>query len=173
MEERIKGELTRHVASLRRYAHALTGNAQEADDLVHDCLARALTKISLLGNVKNLRAYLFRMQHNVYMDKLRAAPKANMVEISVVEHLLITQPNQEKREELRDLETAVAALPLEQREVLLMVGLEGLSYNETAEALTIPVGTVMSRLSRARETLRRNLSEEKVLEEPVKLRVVK
>lgn len=173
MEDRIKGELTRHVASLRRYAHALTGSAQDADDLVQDCLTRALTKISLLGNVKNLRAYLFRMQHNVYMDKLRAAPKANIVEIGVVEHLLSSQPSQDKREELRDLETAVARLPRDQREVLLMVGLEGLSYNETAEALTIPVGTVMSRLSRARETLRRCLTDEKVSTEPVKLRVVK
>jgi len=173
MEDRIKGELTRHVASLRRYARALTGNPDEADDLVHDCLARALTKISLLGDVKNLRAYLFRMQHNVFMDRLRAAPKGVMVDIGVVEHLLVTQPSQDNREDLRDLQTAVAGLPLEQREVLLMVGLEGLSYTETAEALTIPIGTVMSRLSRARATLRNHLAHNRAPARTVKLRIVK
>ena len=148
---RIEAEIPR----LRRYARALTRDISAADDLVQDCLTRALSKVHLWQAGTDLRAWLFTILHNQYVNHVRRAVREGAaVALSETEPLLTSQPNQSKRLELRDLERAIAKLPEEQRQVILLVGLEGMGYEEAAKILGIPVGTVRSRLSRGRDMLR-------------------
>jgi RNA polymerase sigma-70 factor, ECF subfamily len=148
----IEGEIAR----LRRYARALTRDVVAADDLVQDCLTRALDKLHLWQEGTDLRAWLFTILHNQYVNHVRRAVREGaVVGLSETEPLLTRAPHQGKRLELRDLERAIAKLPEEQRAVILLVGLEGMRYEEVAEVLDVPVGTVRSRLSRGREALRR------------------
>jgi RNA polymerase sigma-70 factor, ECF subfamily len=148
---RIEEEIPR----LRRYARALTRDVTAADDLVQDCLARALSKVHLWQEGTDLRAWLFTILHNQYVNHVRRAVReGTAVGLSETEPMLTSQPNQTKRLELRDLERAIAKLPEEQRAVLLLVGLEGMRYEEVAVVLDVPVGTIRSRLSRGREMLR-------------------
>jgi RNA polymerase sigma-70 factor (ECF subfamily) len=158
---RIEAEIPR----LRRYARALTRDVSAADDLVQDCLARALSKVHLWQAGTDLRAWLFTILHNQYVNHVRRAVREGAaVGLSETEPLLTSQPNQNKRLELRDLERAIAKLPEEQRAVLLLVGLEGMRYEEVATVLDVPVGTIRSRLSRGREMLRQlmGISEDAV-----------
>src|SRR5579885_2182791 len=149
--KRIEEEIPR----LRRYARALTRDVNAADDLVQDCLARALSKVHLWQRGTDLRAWLFTILHNQYVNHVRRAVReGSAVGLSDSEPTLTSAPNQGKRLELRDLERAIAKLPEEQRSVLLLVGLEGMRYEEVAAVLNVPVGTIRSRLSRGREMLR-------------------
>jgi RNA polymerase sigma-70 factor (ECF subfamily) len=144
------------IPRLRRYARALTRDVTAADDLVQDCLARALGKLHLWQAGTDLRAWLFTILHNQYVNQVRRSVREGAaVGLSETEPLLTRAPHQGKRLELRDLERAIAKLPEEQRTVILLVGLEGMRYEEVAEVLDVPVGTVRSRLSRGREALRR------------------
>jgi RNA polymerase sigma-70 factor, ECF subfamily len=166
----IAEDLVRHVASLRRYAMLLVGNATDADDAVQETLTRVLARSRTWNAIEDLRAYLFSTLHNVFIDSTRREKR--MPSDFLSEELLdslISPANQQKRLELRDTIIALAKLPVEQREVVLLVGLEGLSYLEAAKALDIPLGTVMSRLSRGREALRAMTNRD----ESRKLRVVK
>jgi RNA polymerase sigma-70 factor, ECF subfamily len=166
----IAEELVGHVTSLRRYAMLLVGNPNDADDAVQEALARVLARSRTWHGIDDLRAYLFSTLHNVFVDSTRREKR--MPSDFLSEELLdslISPANQQKRLELRDTVIALAKLPVEQREVVLLVGLEGLSYLEAANALDIPVGTVMSRLSRGREALRAMTNRD----ESRKLRVVK
>lgn len=148
---RIEEEIPR----LRRYARALTRDINAADDLVQDCLTRALSKVHLWQRGTDLRAWLFTILHNQYVNHVRRAVReGSAVGLSDTEPMLTSAPNQGKRLELRDLERAIAKLPEEQRSVLLLVGLEGMRYEEVAVVLDVPVGTIRSRLSRGREMLR-------------------
>ena len=134
----------------------LTRDVTAADDLVQDCLTRALSKLHLWQEGTDLRAWLFTILHNQYVNQVRRAVREGAaVGLSETEPLLTRAPHQGKRLELRDLERAIAKLPEEQRSVILLVGLEGMRYEEVAEVLDVPVGTVRSRLSRGREALRR------------------
>jgi RNA polymerase sigma-70 factor (ECF subfamily) len=143
------------IPRLRRYARALTRDINAADDLVQDCLTRALSKVHLWQKGTDLRAWLFTILHNQYVNHVRRAVReGSAVGLSDSEPLLTSAPNQGKRLELRDLERAIAKLPEEQRSVLLLVGLEGMRYEEVASVLDVPVGTIRSRLSRGREMLR-------------------
>ncbi len=163
-------ELVSHVTSLRRYALLLVGNATDADDAVQETLTRVLARTRGLTAIDDLRAYMFATLHNVFIDTTRRDKR--MPSDFLSEELLaslISPANQHKRLELRDTILALARLPVEQREVVLLVGFEGLSYLEAAKALDIPVGTVMSRLSRGREALRAMTHRDS----PRKLRVVK
>ncbi len=153
--------LSLHVASLRRYAQALAGNREEADDLVQECLTRALARTKSWNEIRNTRAYLFTILHNVHVDRVvRNRRRGTVVPLDVVENKLSSQANQEDSLRIRDLERALRVLPEDYRQVVLLVGLEGMSYRETATTLGIPVGTVMSRLSRGRETLRQLMTNE-------------
>ncbi len=126
-----------------------------ADDLVQDCLTRALSKVHLWQKGTDLRAWLFTILHNQYVNNVRRAVReGSAVGLSDSEPSLTTLPNQAKRLELRDLQRAIAKLPEEQRAVILLVGLEGMRYEEVARVLDVPVGTIRSRLSRGREMLR-------------------
>ena len=143
-----------HIPQLRRYARALTGDYTAAEDLVQDTLERAWKRIGLWRLGSDLRAWLFTIMHNLYVNQLKAnsrklgqPPEQATLDLSV-------RPTQEDRLELRDLNKALRRLSNEQREVLLLVGLEQMSYEEVAKVLGIPIGTVMSRLSRGRDQLR-------------------
>jgi RNA polymerase sigma-70 factor (ECF subfamily) len=144
------------IPRLRRYARALAGDRVAADDLVQDTLERAWSKFHLYRRGTDLRAWLFTVMHNVYVNQLRATRPAAPLDDEMPE---LAQPARETDTlVLRDLDAAIRRLPPDQREVLLLVALEEMSYDEAAGALGIPIGTVMSRLARAREKLRTMLS---------------
>ena len=140
------------IPRLRRYARALVGDRATADDLVQDTLERAWAKLHLYRRGTDLRAWLFTVMHNVHVNRLRAARATDPLEDEMPE--LAQRAPQGDALLVRDLERAIALLPGEQRAVLLLVALEEMSYDEVARTLGIPIGTVMSRLSRAREKLR-------------------
>lgn len=149
-------DIEAEIPRLRRYARALTRDVITADDLVQDCLTRALGKLHLWQQGSDLRAWLFTILHNQYVNYIRRAVREGAaVGLNENEPLLRRAPQQGKRLELRDLERAIAKLPEEQRAVILLVGLEGMRYEEVAAVLDVPVGTIRSRLSRGREALRR------------------
>ena len=142
--------------ALRRYATALLRDSSAADDLVQDCLVRALSKQHLWFGGTDLRAWLFTILHNQYVNTVRRSVRqGSQVEVSDTEPSLTRAATQDRRLELRDLHCALALLPEEQRTVILLVGLEGMSYETAATVLSVPVGTVRSRLSRGRDALRR------------------
>jgi RNA polymerase sigma-70 factor (ECF subfamily) len=154
-----EAEVISWLPQLRRYARALTGDSAWADDLVQDTAERALARWAAFRPNSNLRAWLLTILRHLYIDQLRArreipvddesAPWRNLeAPTGVVDGLV-----------LRDLQRALYCLPLEQREVLLLVCVEELTYQEASVALSVPVGTVMSRLSRAREHMRALLTE--------------
>ena len=159
-----------HIPRLRRYARALTGERARADDLVQDTLERALIKLHLWQPGSDMRAWLFTLMHNVFINQLRAQSARSTVELDDEAAQVAVRPTQTDGLEVRDLQAALLRLPEEQREVLLLVGLEQMTYEATAGALGIPVGTVMSRLSRARERLRGLLAGSVM---PAALKVVK
>jgi RNA polymerase sigma-70 factor (ECF subfamily) len=148
------------IPRLRRYARALTRDVSRADDLVQSCLTRAVAKQHLWQPGTDLRAWLFTILHNQHVnDVRRSVREASSIELSEAPQLTV-QSNAMASLELRDLETALGKLQPEQREVILLVGLEGMSYEEVAAVLEIPVGTVRSRLSRGRDQLRQLMGME-------------
>jgi RNA polymerase sigma-70 factor (ECF subfamily) len=150
-------QIETHIPRLRRYARALTGDGVRADDLVQDTLERAWSKFALWRRGSDLRAWLFSIMHNVFVNQLDA--RARRLEEALPEAFDIpVAPAQERALEIRDLCAALAQLSPEYREVLLLVGLEELQYEEVAKVLGVPLGTVMSRLSRGRERLRNIMS---------------
>jgi RNA polymerase sigma-70 factor, ECF subfamily len=146
-----RAEIAAHIPRLRRYARALAGDSHRADDLVQDTLERALSKFHLWRHGSDLRAWMFAIMHNVFINQLKARRELALDEAT---EAALESAAQSDSLELRDLDAALRRLPVEQREVLLLVGLEQLSYAEASQALDVPVGTVMSRLSRGRERLR-------------------
>lgn len=140
------------IPRLRRYARALVGDRATADDLVQDTLERAWAKLHLYRRGTDLRAWLFTVMHNVHVNRVRAARITDPLEDEMPE--LAQRAPQGDALLVRDLDRAITRLPAEQRAVLLLVTLEEMSYEQVAGALGIPIGTVMSRLSRARDKLR-------------------
>jgi RNA polymerase sigma factor (sigma-70 family) len=140
------------IPRLRRYARALVGDRATADDLVQDTLERAWAKLHLYRRGTDLRAWLFTVMHNVHVNRVRAMRPTDLLEDDMPE--LAQRASQGDALLVRDLDRAIARLPTEQRSVLLLVTLEEMSYEEVARSLGVPIGTVMSRLSRAREKLR-------------------
>src|SRR5258707_184704 len=134
------------IPNLRRYARALVGDRDGADDLVQDTLERAVRKFHL-WRPGDLRAWLFSIMHNVFVNQLKARRIAYEVEIDDSYAAPIPTAT---NADLMDLDRALVALSPEQREVLLLVALEDMTYADVSRALGIPMGTVMSRLSRGR-----------------------
>jgi RNA polymerase sigma-70 factor (ECF subfamily) len=148
--------LEKEIPRLRRYARALTRDATRADDLVQSCLVRAIAKSHLWQPGTDLRAWLFTILHNQHVNDVRRSVREGVsVPVEDVAPMLTVHSTQGASLQLRDLDRALARLPEEQRQVLLLVGLEGMRYEEVAAVLEVPVGTVRSRLSRGRDTLRR------------------
>ena len=142
-----------HVPALRRYARVLTGDAWAADDLVQDTLERACDKWSLWRPGTDLRAWLFTLMHNLYLNQRRgAAARAVLVPIDELQADLAAPAAE--RDAAIDLQRCLQQLPDDQRAALLLVALEDLPYADAARVLGVPPGTLMSRLSRARARLR-------------------
>jgi RNA polymerase sigma-70 factor (ECF subfamily) len=163
--------LTAQLPALRRYATALMGNATAADDLVQDCIERALRQENSLQDPARIGGWLRSILHNLHVDALRRQRRQGMrVDLTDVDNsLAVTAPARDHAAVL-DFDRAMQTLSVEHRQILLLVGLEGLNYREAAAELEIPIGTVMSRLARARERLRQALSGHAVAdpdEEPV------
>jgi len=155
--------LTAQLAGLRRYATALSGNATEADDLVQSCIERALLQAEQLQEMNRFGGWLRSILHNLFIDEMRRRQRQGVsVDLADVEnHVAVISPAHDHAAEI-DLERAMTSLSFEHRQILLLVGLEGLNYREVADELSVPMGTVMSRLARARERLRAAMGREDV-----------
>jgi RNA polymerase sigma-70 factor (ECF subfamily) len=153
-----------HVPALMRYAMALAHNPTAAQDLVQECVVRALTKAHLFKGGTNLRAWLFTILHNLYVSEIRrnkkwkeaANPEAAINSLSV-------PPSQIHSVMLRAVREAMRRLPSQQKLILYLIGVEGRSYKEVSRELGIPIGTVKSRCSRARDTLQQELDSRTAL----------
>ena len=161
-------ELIQHIPRLRRYARALARDTARADDLVQDTLERALAKLDLWHPGSDLRAWLFTVMHNLFVNQLRAPGSQTLCELDEASDIPVSG-GQTEALAVRDIHAALAKLPAEQREVMLLIGLEQFAYADAARIIGVPLGTVMSRLSRARERMRQLLEGQQA----TKLQVVK
>ncbi|MFV8833535.1 sigma-70 family RNA polymerase sigma factor [Aquisalimonas sp.] len=149
----LRTRITAEIPHLRRYARALAGCPEEADDLVQGCLERALKNARKWDPDKGLRSWLFRILHNNHVSRRRSVDR----ELHFRRHFRepdAVAAGQEVSTELDGVRAAMAELPEEHRNALLLVAVEGFTYEEASEVLSVPVGTLRSRLSRAREALR-------------------
>ncbi|MFA5963241.1 MAG: sigma-70 family RNA polymerase sigma factor [Sphingomonas sp.] len=155
--EEMIGQIQPLIPALRRYARAMLRDRDDADDLVQDVLERAISRWHGRRQMESLRSWLFAILHNLALDRLRRRARQGTTEPldAAPEDRLGRPATQEMAVEREDVLALVATLPEEQRSVLLLIGVEQLSYAEAAAVLDVPQGTVMSRLSRARERLRR------------------
>ena len=152
-------ELEQCIPALRRYAFTLFHKQDEADDLVQDCLERALKKQHLWKKDSSLRAWLFTMQHNLFINKLKSISRKPEL-VSDIDDLSHKMEPHQTEVLMRDIHYCIQQLAEDQREVLLLVTVEGFSYKEVGKIMDIPLGTVMSRLSRARHTLQKLMNGE-------------
>jgi RNA polymerase sigma-70 factor, ECF subfamily len=157
MDDR-KRLIANEAPALRRYARVLVKDPDRADDLAQDCLERALRKRHLWHRTGSLRAWLFSMLHNLHINV--GITRARRPKTVPIDDMILAQPPQQiPLVELREVARALDALPAAQREVLLLVAVYGVSYEEAAATLGVPVGTVRSRLSRARVGLQAPASD--------------
>jgi RNA polymerase sigma-70 factor, ECF subfamily len=145
------------IPRLRRYARALTHDLERAEDLVQHCLMHALAKQHLWAPGTDLRAWLFTIMHNSRVNDVRRSMREEARSPIAMIFMTAAPRHPDARLELRDLDRAISELPEAQRVVVLLVGLEEMSYEQTAEVLGVPLGTVRSRLARARAELRERL----------------
>ncbi|PIL37930.1 RNA polymerase sigma factor [Massilia psychrophila] len=144
------------IPRLRRYARALVGDRAGADDLVQDTIERGWSRLAGWRRGSDMRAWLFCIMHNLRIDQVRR-PSPPTESLNQETSMAEAHGSLSSALELRDMDTCLRQLSDEQRKILLLVALEEMSYDEIAQVLKIPVGTVMSRLSRAREKLRANM----------------
>jgi RNA polymerase sigma-70 factor, ECF subfamily len=154
-----ESEVIAWLPQLRRYARALTGDPAWADDLVQDTAERALARWSAFRPQTNLRAWLLTILRHIHIDQLRARREIAVDDETAPWRTLEAPRGEVDGLVLRDVQRALYCLPVEQREVMLLVGVEELTYQEASGVLGVPIGTVMSRLSRAREHMRILLTE--------------
>jgi len=148
-------QLIAHLPALRRYAMALCGNSSLADDLVQDGIERALIRAPSLRELDRLGPWLRSIVHNLFVDEVRRQRTRGVaVDVAAVENDLAVSTAPADRSATSDVARAMASLSIEQRQILVLAGVEQLSYREIADELAIPLGTVMSRLARARASLR-------------------
>jgi RNA polymerase sigma-70 factor, ECF subfamily len=151
----LMGEIEASIPALRRYAWSLLRDTDDADDLVQDCLVRALDRVAADPVIVSVRPWLFTIMHNLFVNRWRTTHRrrATMPGEAVKNVEIPVAPEQDDALFRRDLLAGLDRLTEDQRQVLLLVSVEGLEYREVASILGIPVGTVMSRLSRARDNL--------------------
>ncbi|MDZ5698114.1 RNA polymerase sigma factor [Chelativorans sp. M5D2P16] len=155
MSDELKWMIERQIPHLRRYAFALTRDRETADEIVQDSLERALRKRHLWSRRGSIRSWLFRILYRQSIEHYRRSHLDTIpAEAGVIDNAVAHPANQEMRVDCLRIAEALEQLPAEQRAVVLLAALEGLPYDEIAEITGVPVGTVRSRLSRARETLR-------------------
>ncbi len=156
-----RSQLAAELPHLRRFSRALVGDAALADDLVQDCVERAMVKSHLYDPARPLRAWLYAVLRNLFISGLRRDRRSAVVK--TVDDLTGSEgsvpANQEERLSVALIAEALDRLPHDQREVIVLVALEEMSYRDAAEIVGVPIGTVMSRLSRARAALQRILED--------------
>lgn len=156
-------DLPVHIAGLRRYAHVLCRNHADADDLVQEALVKAIEAADSYRPGRDLRAWLFSILHNTFVSKkrhyARRARAARFLEATLRDTGV--PDDQEKHVEAQHTLNMLSRLPPERQSVLVLIAVEGFSYAEAAEALDLPIGTLMSRLARGREELRRLVSDDR------------
>lgn len=151
-------DLVALVPQLRRFAYALTRHADDADDLVQATMERLLARP--MPDDVELVKWMFRVSRNIWIDDLRSRKVRRDAVADIATNTDLDASTEERvaaREALRRTQEGIDALPDEQREVLAMVAIAGMAYRDAAEALAIPIGTVMSRLARARAALAAHL----------------
>ena len=161
MAHDFRTSLIAEIPHLRRFARSLCGDASLADDLVQDCIERALKKSHLYDVTKPLRAWLYAVLRNIHVSNWRSNVKhqyaKNIDDLHEGEGA--TRADQEDNFSTNLITEALDKLPAQQREVLVLVSLEEVSYKDAADIIGVPIGTIMSRLSRARSTLQNILEE--------------
>jgi RNA polymerase sigma-70 factor (ECF subfamily) len=166
--DKFQEEMLRVLPRLRGYATALTGNRFAAEDLIQDTVERAWSKSDRWREDRDIQMWLHTIMHNLYVDQLRQkTPPVLSLDESTGHEVPANGELPDEVLNMRDIDNALQQLPWQQREVLLLISLQDLSYEQAAYVLEIPIGTVMSRLSRAREKLRL------LIEPPTLLRAVK
>ncbi len=149
-----------HIPQLRRYARALARDPAQADDLVQDCLVRAMSRWHLWRPTGSLRAWLFTILHNLHVNAVVRAGRQGST-VTLDDQTAGSAPaNQHQHVYLSEVADALELLPIEQKRVLLLVALEEFSYAQAAQITGVPIGTVMSRLARGREKLRQMTSDQ-------------
>jgi RNA polymerase sigma-70 factor, ECF subfamily len=158
----IRARMVAALPRLRRFAYALTGSTEQGDDLVQDACLRALSRIDLWQPGTRLDSWMYRIAQNIWLDRLRANKvRGEVVDIDAMESMPGSDGRVVAESELtlQAVSGAMTRLPAEQRAIIALVCIEGLSYKEAAEVAGVPVGTVMSRLARARRTLHAVLNQ--------------
>jgi RNA polymerase sigma-70 factor (ECF subfamily) len=162
LNQQVKAEMVTMLPRLRRFAYGLTGSLDDGDDLAQAACEKALRSLDQFMPGTRLDSWMFRIAQNLWIDRRRSQQvrREQSHEPASMEDLAATDAVREmdKRLDLADVRRLVAGLPEDQRTVLLLVSVEGVSYKEAAEVLEIPIGTVMSRLARARLALGRALA---------------
>ena len=149
------------IPRLRRYARTLLRGKDSSDDLVQDTLERALAKMENWQTGENPRRWLFTIMHHLFVDQTRRrSRRGENTMLSLDDNEALGQPSQQQETaESREILDALAALSPERRAAIVLVGVEGFSYAEAAAMLEVPAGTVMSRIARGREEMRRLLDD--------------
>lgn len=166
-------EITQHLPRLRRYARALVRNRDDADDLVQDTVERAWARKRLFQVGTRCDHWLLSIMHNLYVNDVRRRAARPISQAFDIEQSPADTRSPAARLDIRDLDNALQQLPEEQRAALLLVAIEECSYQDAAAILSVPVGTVMSRLSRARDRLRQLMASPTASTNAPTLRVVR
>ena len=151
----VESAIEQHYTDVRRYARALARNGADPEELIQDCMIRALSRPDIWNEVRDPRAYLLSILHNTYVDAMASRHRHRQLFCADDAEFAESRPaSQLASLELQDVARGMRRLPREQRSTLTCIGIDGMTYQETAERLGVPLGTVMSRLSRARGALR-------------------
>ncbi|MEX0730345.1 MAG: RNA polymerase sigma factor [Aquisalimonadaceae bacterium] len=157
MMDLLRASIEAEIPHLRRYARVLVGHPDDADDLVQAALERALIRADQWNPRRHLRPWLFRIQHNLYVSWVRRRDRERAFGKLCFQSTAVDSGHDAELE-LGVVQRAMEGLPSEQRDVIWLVAVQGLTYEEVSKALVVPVGTVRSRLSRGREALRAMLN---------------
>ncbi len=173
--DELESYVDREIPHLRRFAHSLCGSADEGDDLVQDTLERAWRKRHSWRREGSVRGWLFRILYRVFLNSRRKArPVQSEIDMdTIADPVHEGLAPQEARLTADDVSRGLEALPDDQRAAVLLVALEGVSYDEAAAMLDVPIGTLRSRLFRGRETLRQTMNDAERMPSRVRLRRVK
>jgi RNA polymerase sigma-70 factor (ECF subfamily) len=158
----IRSRMVAVLPRLRRFAYALTGSTEQGDDLVQETCLRALSRVETWQPGTRLDSWMYRIAQNIWFDRKRAQKvRGELVDVDAVEDIagLDGRDVTESQLTLEEVDAALGRLPAEQRAAIALVCIEGLSYKEAAEIAGVPIGTIMSRLARARQSLHATLNE--------------
>jgi RNA polymerase sigma-70 factor (ECF subfamily) len=159
LNEELSQLIEQEIPRLRRYAMFLARDPEKADDLVQECLVRAIDNIDKFQPGTNIRSWLMTILHNIFVNETKKR-RPLLTQDGVIERATPIEGGQEARHQMRDVQRAFEALSWQHRQIVWFICVEQMDYNEVARQLDVPVGTVRSRLCRAREHLRRLIEQE-------------